>query len=83
MLKNGNTVLNGQLTLSNGSSSYTLPNTDGSSSGQVLTTDGSGSVTWASNASASGLERITEGGNTGWRLTGSNAANYGNIGRRS
>ena len=27
-----------------------------------------------------GLEQITENGNTGWRLIGRNAANYGNIG---
>jgi len=49
MLKNGNTTLNGQLTLSlpDGSDSFTLPNTDGSV-GQVLSTDGAGAVTWGS-----------------------------------
>ncbi len=33
-----------------------------------------------SNAFPTGLERITEGGNTGWRLIGRNPNNYGNIG---
>ncbi|WP_299883968.1 tail fiber domain-containing protein [uncultured Lacinutrix sp.] len=42
------------------------------------------SVPYALNAieadNVSGLEQITEGGNTGWRLIGSNQANHGNIG---
>jgi len=33
-----------------------------------------------SNAFPTGLERITEGGNTGWRLIGRNPNNYGDIG---
>jgi hypothetical protein len=33
-----------------------------------------------SNAFPTGLEKITEGSNTGWRLIGRNPANYGNIG---
>jgi hypothetical protein len=45
MLKNGNTTLKGQLTLTDGTDSYTLPNTDGSAN-QVLTTDGFGAVSW-------------------------------------
>jgi len=32
------------------------------------------------NLTPTGLEKITEGGNTGWRLVGQNPANYGNIG---
>lgn len=32
---------------------------------------------------ASGLEKITEGGNTGWRLIGRNAANFGDIGSQA
>jgi hypothetical protein len=32
------------------------------------------------NAFPTGLERITEGANTGWRLIGRNPANYGDIG---
>ena len=43
--KNGNTTINGALTLSDGANSITLPNTDGAS-GQVLTTDGSGNVSF-------------------------------------
>jgi len=31
-------------------------------------------------ANVSGLEQITENGNTGWRLVGTNPANYGDIG---
>ena len=45
MLKNGNTTLKGNLTLTNGISSYTLPNVDGTNN-QVLKTDGAGNVTW-------------------------------------
>jgi len=32
---------------------------------------------------SSGLERITEGSNTGWRLVGTNPANYGPIGKNA
>lgn len=46
MTRDGNTTINGKLTLSDGTDPFTLPNTDGSS-GQVLTTDGSGAVAWA------------------------------------
>jgi len=48
----------------------------------VLTWDG---TNWVSVASAggTGLEKITEGVNTGWRLVGSNPANYGNIGKNA
>lgn len=53
ILRNGNTTLNGQLTLdadNNGSGrGYTLPAQDGTVN-QVMTTDGSGNVSW-SNAS--------------------------------
>lgn len=48
--QSGNTTLNGQLTLTNGNSGYTIPNTDGSAN-QVLTTNGSGSVSWAAPVS--------------------------------
>jgi hypothetical protein len=53
MLKNGNTTLNGALTLSNGTSSFTLPQADGTA-GQVLTTDGSGVVSWGTAAGGGG-----------------------------
>ena len=43
--KNGNTTINGALTLSDGANSITLPNTDGTA-GQVLTTDGTGNVSF-------------------------------------
>ncbi len=61
MLKNGNTTLNGQLTLdadNNGSGrGYTLPAQDGTVN-QVMTTDGSGNVIW-SNASSGGVFSTT------------------------
>ena len=50
VLKNGNTTINGQLTLSDGSSSITFPNSDGSN-GQVLQTNGSGTLSWSSISS--------------------------------
>ena len=43
--KDGSTIINGALTLSNGYDSITLPNTDGTS-GQVLGTDGAGNISW-------------------------------------
>lgn len=60
MLKNGNTTLNGQLTLASNSSSFTLPNTDGTN-GQFLQTDGSGNVTWQSVASTTDGNGIFSG----------------------
>ncbi|MCH2046210.1 MAG: tail fiber domain-containing protein, partial [Saprospiraceae bacterium] len=83
--KSGNTILNGILTLSNGSDSITFPNTDGTN-GQVLTTNGSGTLLWAtasSETTATGLEQITEGGNTGWRLYGADSTKYGHIGNNA
>ncbi|VAV83976.1 hypothetical protein MNBD_BACTEROID02-844, partial [hydrothermal vent metagenome] len=41
-------------------------------------------VPYAINAAnVSGLEKITENGNTGWRLIGKNPANYGDIGNNA
>ena len=57
MLKNGNTTLNGQLTLNpTGTSSYTLPTHKGTS-GQVLTIDNatSGTTTWTSTSGLGNL----------------------------
>ena len=44
ILKNGNTFINGALTLNN---AFTFPTADGTN-GQVLVTDGSGSLSWSS-----------------------------------
>ena len=61
ILKNGNTTLKGQLTLTNGSNSYTLPNTDGAAN-QVLATNGSGTVSWTTASSGgSGTFDTTSG----------------------
>ncbi|MEM7297376.1 MAG: tail fiber domain-containing protein, partial [Bacteroidota bacterium] len=55
MLKNGSTILNGQLTLDGDNAGvgrgYTLPAQDGSAN-QVLMTDGSGTISWGSGAAA-------------------------------
>ncbi|KAB1155621.1 hypothetical protein F7018_11640 [Tenacibaculum aiptasiae] len=66
MLKNGNTTLNGQLTLDgdNGGNGkpYTLPAQDGSAN-QVMITDGLGNMTWKDY----GLETVsTLAFNSGW-----------------
>ena len=79
MLKNGNTTLKGALTLTNGTSSFTLPQADGTAN-QVLSTNGSGVVSWATAGGASELQKITEGTNTGHRILGRDPANYGDIG---
>ena len=81
ILKNGNTTLNGELTLDpTGTSSYTLPTHKGAA-GQVLAIDNatSGTTTWTS-AGGGELQRITESGNTGYRLAVEPAANHGDIG---
>jgi len=81
MLKNGNTELNGALTIdaANDDTGYTLPTTKGTS-GQVLTMNEADSGTHWAVPSESQLEKITEGGNTGYRLLGSNPSRHGNIG---
>ena len=57
ILKNGNSTINGNLTLSNGTSSYTLPNQDGSDK-QTLTTDGSGNLQWTNGEGLGLLEEV-------------------------
>lgn len=51
-------------------------------SGKVLTSDANGKARWhpLPPDALSELEKITEGGNTGYRLLGVNPDNYGNIG---
>jgi len=87
MLKNGNTTLNGKLTIDGDNQGsglgYTLPAQDGTAN-QIMSTDGAGNVSWiANNASSTGLEQITEGSNTGWRLAGRDATYYGDIGNNA
>ncbi len=50
----GNTTVKGTLTLTDGSDSYTLPNTDGSAD-QVLKTDGSGNLSWTDQSGGSSV----------------------------
>ena len=62
-------------------SSGVMVYTDGNQGlNKVLTSDANGVATWQSNTSATGLEKITENSNTGWRLIGRDPARYGNIG---
>ncbi len=85
MLKNGNTILNGELTLNpTGTSSYTLPTMKGGA-GQVLTIDNAttGTTIWTTVSSGSaptGLVSVTESGNTGYRLANAPENNHGDIG---
>ncbi len=62
ILKNGNTTLNGQLTIdgdnAGAGTSYTLPAQDGTAS-QVMTTDGAGVASWADATSSSGAFSTT------------------------
>ncbi|MEM9887217.1 MAG: Ig-like domain-containing protein, partial [Bacteroidota bacterium] len=53
MLKNGDTQLNGVLSLSNGTDTLRLPNSDGTA-GQVLQTDGMGNITFANASGGTG-----------------------------
>jgi hypothetical protein len=89
MLKNGNTKLNGALTLNpTGTSSYTLPTAKGTA-GQVLTIDNAttGTTTWTTvsggGTAATGLVSVTESGKAGYRLALEDAANHGNIGTKA
>ncbi|MBQ4820614.1 hypothetical protein [Aquimarina sp. MMG016] len=76
MRKNGNTTLNGQLTIDGDNqgagTSYTLPAQDGTAS-QVMSTDGSGNVSWTTVNSGTTLPA---GGNNGDKLTTDGAGNY-------
>jgi hypothetical protein len=51
--------------------------------GKVLTSDANGKASWqtvAAGGDSSQLQKITENGNTGWRILGADTANYGDIG---
>ncbi|PHS10038.1 MAG: hypothetical protein COA88_03140 [Kordia sp.] len=62
MLKNGNTTLNGSLTIDSDNQgvgkAYTLPAQDGAAN-QVMTTNGSGAVSWTDTAALSGAFSTT------------------------
>ncbi len=64
MLKNGNTTLNGELTIdgdnAGSGTSYTLPAQDGTTD-QIISTDGSGQLSWVTPASSA----LPNGGNGG------------------
>ncbi|MGH1386993.1 C1q-like domain-containing protein [Kordia sp.] len=76
MLKNGNTTLNGQLTIDadnqGAGTGYTLPGQDGTVN-QVLTTDGSGNVAWAAVATGA---MLPSGGTDGQLLKTDGSGNY-------
>ena len=92
ILKNGDTRLNGALTIhdptdTNGTSSYTLPTKKGTAD-QVLTMldATTGTTTWTTPGGGGGsgnLEKVTEGVNTGYRISGRNASNHGDIGEEA
>jgi recombinational DNA repair protein RecR len=68
MLKNGNTTMNGELTINNGTNTdYALP-TDRGTSGQVLGTSGDGGTAWTTvdthSHSGTGLNSFLSGKNT-------------------
>ena len=77
MLKNGNTTLNGQLTIdgdnTSAGTSYTLPAQDGTAN-QVMTTDGAGNVAWSS--ATGGGTTLPSGGTNGQVLSTDGAGVY-------
>ncbi len=77
MLKNGNTTLNGTLTIdgdnAGAGASYTLPTQDGTVN-QVMTTDGSGNVVWTD--ASSGGAALPSGGTNGHILSTDGSGNY-------
>ncbi|GAA4279143.1 C1q-like domain-containing protein [Aquimarina mytili] len=76
MLKNGNTTLNGQLTIdgdnTGAGAAYTLPAQDGTAN-QVMTTDGAGNVSWVD---ASGASSLPSGGTNGQLLSTDGSGNH-------
>ena len=62
-----------------GNQVWTLPTADGSAN-QVLKTDGNGILSWNSDSDSGSLVQITENSKTGYRLSGVDPANYGDIG---
>lgn len=66
IMKNGNATLQGLFTLTDGTDSYTLPNTDGLLN-QILQTDGAGNLSWVNDGdtdSANELQTLSySGGN--------------------
>jgi hypothetical protein len=76
MLKNGNTTLNGTLTIDGDNqdpgASYTFPAQDGTAN-QVMTTDGSGNVSWVDAPSGTSLPA---GGTNGQILSTDGAGGY-------
>ncbi|WP_298418428.1 hypothetical protein [uncultured Kordia sp.] len=78
MLKNGNTTLNGQLTIDGDNvgsgTSYTLPAQDGTAN-QIMSTDGSGSVSWI-DAPMGGGATLPAGGTDGDVLKTDGSGNY-------
>lgn len=82
VLKNGNTEINGTLTIDalNDDDGYTLPTAKGQS-GEVLMMNNNDSGThWAAADNFGHLERVSHNFDYGYRLLGSNPNNYGNIG---
>ncbi|MEP0265937.1 hypothetical protein [Dokdonia sp.] len=76
VLKNGNTTLNGELTIdgdnTGAGASYTLPAQDGAAD-QVMTTDGSGNISWAAVAAGT---MLPSGGTDGQLLKTDGSGNY-------
>ncbi len=76
MLKNGNTTLNGQLTIdgdnTGAGTAYTLPAQDGTAN-QVMSTDGTGNVSWVD---ASGTSSLPSGGTNGQLLSTDGSGNH-------
>ncbi len=84
MLKNGNTTLNGQLTIdadnTGAGASYTLPAQDGSVN-QVMQTDGAGNVSWVNTPNDADADPTNEielpvGGSNGQVLQTDGSGNY-------
>ena len=78
--KNGNTELNGTLTID---SAYTLPNVDGLAN-QFLVTDGNGTVSWANEIGAFTSENgiTTSVNNSDNFIFGSDSINHGGSGEK-
>ncbi|WP_298516988.1 hypothetical protein [uncultured Kordia sp.] len=78
MLKNGNTTLNGQLTIdgdnTGSGNSYTLPAQDGTAN-QIMSTNGSGAVSWI-DAPTGGGATLPVGGTNGYVLSTDGSGNY-------
>ncbi|WP_136479900.1 hypothetical protein [Cognatitamlana onchidii] len=82
VLKNGNTEINGVLTIDAGNddTGYTLPISKGNAGNVLVMNDDDSGTHWEAANSFGSLESVPRGFDFGYRLLGRDAEKYGNVG---